>query len=144
MDYLYILFGLAIFVAVVLLIEGVYASWHSSRGPEAKRIARRLQAMSAGSHTGQSNVSILKKRLLSESPGMAHLLLQIRRIHSLDRLLEQSGSTMSVSQHGMATIACGVVTLLALMAFHVPMIVTRVVAAAGTTLPCLLRPGLRR
>ncbi len=32
-----------------------------TRGPEAKRIARRLQAMSAGAHAGQQDISILKK-----------------------------------------------------------------------------------
>ncbi|MFD2270638.1 type II secretion system F family protein [Undibacterium arcticum] len=122
---------------MVLLIEGVYVTWNSSRGPEAKRIARRLQAMSAGSHSAQSDVSILKKRLLSESPDMQRLLLQIRRVHNLDRLLQQSGSTLNVSQFGLASAACAVVALLVLLMFHAPAIVTLVVAAAAATLPWL-------
>ena len=44
MDYLYYLFATLFFLAVVLLVEGVYLAWNSSKGPEAERIARRLRA----------------------------------------------------------------------------------------------------
>ena len=48
MDYLYDLCATLIFIAVVLLVEGLYLSWNSSKGPEAERVARRLRVMSAG------------------------------------------------------------------------------------------------
>ena len=67
MDYLYFVFATLIFVAVVLLIEGVYLAWNSSKGPEAQRLMRRVQAMSTGS-VEKTTVSITKKRVESASP----------------------------------------------------------------------------
>ena len=43
MDYLYYLFVVLAFLAVVLFLEGVYLSWNAANGPEAKRIAHRLR-----------------------------------------------------------------------------------------------------
>ncbi|HEY8130833.1 MAG TPA: pilus assembly protein TadB, partial [Thermoanaerobaculia bacterium] len=62
MDVLYLVFGVFLFIAVVLLVEAAYLMWNTSKGPEAKRIARRLRLMSAGAdHVGE-DVSILKSR----------------------------------------------------------------------------------
>ncbi len=98
MDVLYLVFGVFLFIAVVLLIEGAYLMWNTSKGPEAKRIARRLRLMSAGvDHVGE-DVSILKSRMLSDTPALERLLLQAPRIKHLDRLLEQSGLTWSVAE----------------------------------------------
>lgn len=93
--YLYIFMVLA-FLAVVLFLEGVYLSWNAYRGPEAKKIARRLGAMSAGGHAADK-LSIAKKRLLSEMPAMERILLMVPRISQVDRLLVQSGLPMSVT-----------------------------------------------
>ncbi len=92
MDYLYYIFGVLIFVAVVLFLEGAYMTWNSTGGPEAGRIARRLRVMSAGAHRGEGDISIVKERMLSKTPAMQRILLQLPRVHALDhRLLEQSG-----------------------------------------------------
>ena len=96
MDYFYYLFVILAFIAVVLFLEGAYLAWNSYKGPEAKRIEQRLRVMSAGAHEG-GELSIVKKRLLAESPAMERLLLEIPRIHQLDRLLLQSGLTLSVA-----------------------------------------------
>jgi tight adherence protein B len=84
------------FVAAVLLLEGLYLTWAAYKGPEAKRIERRLRAMSAGG-AGGAETSILKQRMLSESASLQRLLLGVPRIQELDRLLQQSGSKWSVS-----------------------------------------------
>lgn len=97
MDYLYYITGILVFLAVVLLIEGMYLTWNSAKGPEAERIARRLRMMSAGGHGGGENSSMIKKRLLSETPLFQRLLLQMPRVSQVDRLLEQSGVTWTVS-----------------------------------------------
>ena len=96
MDYLYYLFVVFGFLAIVLFLEAVYLAWNAANGPEAKRIARRLQAMSAGSTTSQSS-TLAKQRLLAQTPAMERLLLQIPRIHHLDRLLLQSGLELHVA-----------------------------------------------
>lgn len=97
MDYLYYLFLVLAFIAVVLLLEGVYLTWITYKGPEAVRIEKRLQSVSAGWHdeTGESN--LVKQRLLSKSPKLERFLMQIPRIHSIDRLLLQSGLQFSVA-----------------------------------------------
>lgn len=106
MDYLYYIFGALTFLAVVLLIEGLYLVWNSAKGPEAERIARRLRVMSAGTHTGGQNTSMIKKRLLSESPSIQRALLKIPRIGVLDRFLEQSGLSWNVAEFaGLSVIA---------------------------------------
>ena len=96
MDYLYFMFVILGFLAVVLFLEGAYLSWNAYKGPEAKRIERRLRAMSAGG-SGAEELSIVKKRLLSGTPALEKFLLQIPRIHSLDRLVLQSGVKMNVA-----------------------------------------------
>lgn len=96
MDYFYYLFVILAFIAVVLFLEGTYLAWNAYKGPEAKRIERRLRAMSAGAHE-DGELSIVKKRLLSETPAVDRLLLEIPRIHQLDRLLLQSGLALNVA-----------------------------------------------
>src|SRR2546422_8449092 len=98
MDALYLVFGVFLFIAVVLLFEGAYLIWNTSKGPEAKRIARRLRLMSAGTSVAGDEVSILKSRMLSQTPAIERLLLQAPRVKQLDRLLEQSGLTWSVAE----------------------------------------------
>jgi tight adherence protein B len=95
-DYFYYLFVILAFIAVVLFLEGAYLTWNAYKGPEAKRIEQRLRAMSAGTHEGGEQ-SIVKKRLLADTPALDRLLLEIPRIHQLDRLLLQSGLALNVA-----------------------------------------------
>ena len=96
MDYAYYLFISMIFIAIVLLLEGLYLLWNTYKGPEAVRIEKRLQAVSAGREDSAGH-DLIKQRLLSDSPTLERLLLEIPRIHSLDRLLIQSGMQLSVA-----------------------------------------------
>ncbi len=95
MDILFYLFVTLLFFAVALLFESLYMIWNARSGPEARRIARRLQLMSAGGDGSQASV-LAKQRMLANAPGLERLLLQIPRIHALDRLLVQSGSQLQV------------------------------------------------
>jgi tight adherence protein B len=98
MDYLYYLFIVLAFIAVVLLLEGIYLTWNAYKGPEAVSITKRLQSISAGWH-GESSESakLIKQRLLSDSPALERILSQIPRVHGLDRFLAQSGTQLNVS-----------------------------------------------
>src|SRR5688572_30024016 len=105
MDHFYYLFVILLFIAIFLMVEGVYLSWNSSKGPEAKRVERRLRKMSAGGNDDKS-VSMVKQRLLAEGPVMQRLLSQLPRINSVDQLLQQSGLTWSVAElFGLAGLA---------------------------------------
>ncbi len=97
MDYSYYLFISMVFIAIVLLLEGLYLLWNTYKGPEAARIEKRLQAISAGWEDSVGQQNLVKERLLSDSPALERMLMEIPRIHSLDRLLIQSGMQLSVS-----------------------------------------------
>ena len=133
MDVLYLVFGVFLFIAVVLLVEGAYLMWNTSKGPEAKRIARRLRLMSAGTSQPGEEVSILKTRMLSQSPAMERLLLQAPRIQQLDRLLEQSGLTWSVAEllgmMALSAIAGAAVALYFGMTFFLTLIAAMIMGA---------------
>ena len=133
MDMLYLVFGVFLFIAVVLLVEGAYLMWNTSKGPEAKRIARRLRLMSAGTSLAGEEVSILKSRMLSETPAIERLLLLAPRVKQLDRLLEQSGLTWSVAEllgmMALAAIAGAAVALYFRMSFLMTLVAALIMGA---------------
>ncbi len=137
MDYLYYLFATLIFLAVVLLVEGAYLVWNSSKGPEAERIARRLRVMSAGSHGGEQNISIIKDRLLSKTPMMQRVLLQMPRVGAIDRLLQQSGVTWSVSDFFGLTLIAFLAALFGASYLPIPWLFRLVIAVVVALLPYL-------
>lgn len=95
MSPIYALFYVFGFVAVVLLLEGLFLLWTDTRSPEVKRIQRRLRVMAIGEH-GEADVSLVKERLLSTMPEIQRLLLQLPKVRNLDRLLLQAGSSTTV------------------------------------------------
>lgn len=86
------------FLAVVLLLEGLFMLWTDTRSPEVKRIQRRLRVMAIGEH-GEADVSLVKQRLLSSTPAIQRLLLQLPKIQLLDRLIVQAGSGNTTVAH---------------------------------------------
>ena len=106
MDYLYFVFAVLIFLAVVLLIEGVYLAWNASRGPEAQRLKLRLRSMAAGEQA--RSVAIARKRALSGNPLLHRLLTALPKVAVLDRLLVQSGKEASVAGFASVSLAAGV------------------------------------
>lgn len=134
MDYLYFLFVTLAFLAVVLFLEGLYLTWNAYKGPEAKRIEKRLQAFSAG-WSGASESALIKQRLLSDAPAMERILLQIPRIHVLDRLLLQSGLQLKVAGFLAYVVLAAVAGVLAAMYFGFPLIVVLAFGIAAAALP---------
>src|SRR5512146_2989350 len=119
MDYLYYLFVVLVFLAVAGFIEGAYLAWIAYRGPEAKRIERRLETMSAGARS--VNAPLLKKRLLSDVPAVERLLLAVPRLRLLDRLLVQSGSSMNLARLLVLALACALAVVVAALVLGLPM-----------------------
>jgi tight adherence protein B len=135
-DYLYYAFVILSFVAAVLFVEGAYLTWNSYKGPESKRIVRRLRSMSAGSDDN-AQASILKQRLLSEVPAMERLLLQIPRIHQIDRLLQQSGLNWSVAFLMGTSVLTGVGVFMVATMFNQLPTICLILGAASSTLPSI-------
>jgi tight adherence protein B len=138
-------FSVLVFVAVVLLVEGAYLWWNDARGPEAQRMERRLQMISAGWHDEQ-NASVLKERMLSSSPAIQRLLMGLPRVHRLDRLLEQSGLPWSVAQYLVLTLALmvGAVLGVALLTKSPWLLFAAAVVAALLPLGYVLRARHKR
>jgi tight adherence protein B len=130
------------FVAVVLLLEGIYVYWSDTKSPEVRRVEQRLRAISAGGHS-EGEVQLIKERVLSDSPVLQRLLLQLPRAHKLDRLMLQAGDTNTVA-HLLAVCAILVFGgLVAGLLLHWPWFITLLVAAALGAFP-LMRLGWKR
>lgn len=138
MDLSYYIFAVLGFLAVVLLVEGLYLAWSAWRGPNARQIAQRLRALNAGGHGEQTPVSMVKRRLLSTVPLVDRALLEIPRIHVLDRFLEQSGSNLSVAGLLLATGGCATAVTFFCLVFGVPMVMALVLGAIALVTPVLL------
>lgn len=136
MDSLYFLFATLIFVAVVLLIEGAYVAWNSTKGPEAERLTRRVRVMSAA-HSGKA-VSITKKRVLSSNPVMLKVLKAMPRIAVLDRLLLQSGKEWTVAQFLAISLAAAAAAVAVAIWFAVPFLIQPVIAVVVFLIPLQL------
>lgn len=135
MNNLYYLFIVLGFLAVVLFLEGTYLAWNAYRGPEAKRMEKRLRAMSAGAEIKDS--SLLKQRMLAQTPTMDRLLLQIPRIHQLDRLMMQSGLRLTVAGFLGLTLLLTMVGFLLALLLGMPALIVIVIGAAAGMLPLL-------
>jgi tight adherence protein B len=138
MNRLFLGFAVLLFLAVVLLIEAGYLWWSSHHGPAVKRLDQRIRAMSAGAKIGTETISILKARLLSDSPSLTQWLLKIPRIHALDRLLMQSGRDWTVARFLAYTIALPSVATVAALFFGVPVMLTLALASLCALLPLAL------
>lgn len=136
MDSLYFLFATLIFVAVVLLIEGAYVAWNSTKGPEAERLSRRVRVMSAA-HSGKA-VSITKKRVLSSNPVIFKFLKALPRIAVLDRLLLQSGKEWTVAQFLAISLAAAAAAIAVAVWFAVPFLIQPVIAVIVFLIPLQL------
>lgn len=134
---LFYAFVVLAFIAAVLLLEGLYLTWNAYKGPEAKRLERRMRALSAGG-SEEGEASIIKRRLLAESAPLQQLVLSLPRIRELDRLLQQAGSTWSVGTFVLLTFVFGIGAFF--LARFVPLLhwgFAALVAMGGAVLPFL-------
>lgn len=143
MDFGFSLFVLVTFVAIVLLIEGGYLLWNDRRGPEVQRLERRLRSLSAGEH-GTELGSLLKQRSLSDTPWIDRLLVSVPRVSALDRLLAQTGSSVTVARFLLLTLLAGAGTFLVLLLLRTPFFFTVVMAAIAAIVPLLVVLRMRR
>jgi tight adherence protein B len=97
-----------VFVAVLLLLESLYVTWKSYRGPQAMKLQSRLHALSA-THDSTQQTQLLRQRMLSELPLMERFLESIPRLRGLDRFILQSGLNWTVSKLLLACLVGGIV-----------------------------------
>jgi tight adherence protein B len=87
--------GIAIFMTLVLFIEGSLVAVRAIYNPERKRLRRRLERLSA-EQSGSLPIDIVRKRVLSEVPWLNALLSRTPGMESLGLILEQAGSRYSL------------------------------------------------
>lgn len=126
-----------VFVAVLLLLEGLYLLWKSYKGPAAKKISRRLQALSAAGDSS-TRTQVVRERLLSELPFMERFLFAMPRAHRLDRVLLQADLRWTVSRLMLTAAASGVAGYFIASSVLQQLFLSSVLAGAmSATLPVL-------
>jgi tight adherence protein B len=105
-----IIIGIGIFCTIVLLIEGIYFVYKSSRKQEQKKVKKRLKAVSSVRSENGAEINILRNRILSDVSWLNKLLLRLPRLNALDRFLEQANTKHSLGVYIFLTIlliSCG-------------------------------------
>lgn len=142
----FVVLSVLVFIAVVLLLEGLYMLWNTYKGPQAKKIEQRLQVLSASSDTTMQS-RLLRQRMLSDLPLLERLLLRMPRVHQLDRLILQANLSWTVSRLVLTCVALGLAGLFAVYALlHQPLASAVLAAAALAAAPIwyVLRRRARR
>nr|WP_217346607.1 type II secretion system F family protein [Noviherbaspirillum sp. L7-7A]MBV0881072.1 type II secretion system F family protein [Noviherbaspirillum sp. L7-7A] len=102
----FLILSVLVFIAVLLALEGLYLVWKSYRGPEARKIQQRLDALSASSGSERDN-KLLKDQKFSDVPSIERLLLKFPISHDLQGLIHQAGLKWTVSKLLLSSIAVG-------------------------------------
>ncbi len=129
------LLSVLVFIAVVLLFEGLYLMWKTYKGPQARKIEQRLKTLSAAAD-GSAQSHLLRERMMSELPPFQRFLLSLPRAHQLDRVLLQASLHWSVSKLLLGCAALGAAGFLAVTALlHQPFAAGLLAAAISAWLP---------
>ncbi|HVW50122.1 MAG TPA: type II secretion system F family protein [Trinickia sp.] len=130
-------FAVLLFLGTVLAVEGLYLYWSSRHGPRAKRFAARIELGSADAQAKVQPLSILKQRMLSDSPLIVRLLSDIPFVHSIDSKLRQAGSKMTVGRFIGYTCAAAVAGLAIGSALALSFVAQLAIAGMLAVLPWL-------
>jgi tight adherence protein B len=129
------LLSVLVFIAVILLLEGLYLMWQTYRGPQAKKIERRLTSLSAGSDN-PDQAHLLRERMFSELAPFQGFLRRLPSAHQLDQMLLQANLKWTVSKLLLGCAALGAVVYLGITALlHQPFIAGALAAGGAAALP---------
>ena len=124
-----------VFIAVILLLEGVYLMWKTYKGPQAKKIQLRLKALSAAGDSS-AHSRLLRERMMSELPTLERILLRLPRAHQLDRCILQANLNWGVSDLLLGCLALGAGSYLAITALlHQPFLIGVLAGGVAAWLP---------
>jgi tight adherence protein B len=133
----YLVMLVLVFVAVMLLLEGLYVMWRTYRGPQAMKLQSRLHALSA-THDSTQQTQLLRQRMLSELPLLERYLQTVPRLRGLDKLILQSGLNWTVSKLLAGCLVAGILGWLAtMMGLHQTVVVGALAAIVLGSLPLL-------
>jgi tight adherence protein B len=146
MDIFYIATGLAIFVSVALMIEGLYLWWNAKYGAQAVRIARRLRGMTAPTQCALEERVFWKTARSGDQTAVQRLLQETALDDRLGRLLAQSGSRLTAARFILISAAIAGAALLALLLAGMPAVIAGAAAVFAAVVPLLwtIRKKARR
>ena len=102
----FVVLAVLLFVAALLAMEGLYLLWRGYRGPEARKLSRRMHAASVGAGTG-SAAQVLKGTRLSKVPALDRWMAGSNRMQALQRYVVQADVSWTVSQLLLASAVLG-------------------------------------
>jgi len=139
MDPIFYTFVISLFFAVVLAVAGLYQWWNSRHGPAARRLEQRIQALSAGAQVKGERLTILKERMLSGSKPLEALMMRVPRAQMLDRIILQSGLSLTVGRLAAQSVFAGVIiaAVASLVPLAVPVLLTALLCITAFALPTL-------
>lgn len=131
------------FIAVVLLLEGLFVYWNDNKSPEVRRIEQRLGVITAGRYE-VNTAQLLKQRVMSQSPALQKLLLLLPNVHRLERLLLQSGSSSKVIHVVTLCLIFSVTGLFGGLLMGGPLVVTALAAMCLAVFPIIRLSSKRK
>jgi tight adherence protein B len=124
-----------VFIASMLLLEGLYLMWASYRGPRAQRVKRRLRFNEVDAGV---RARLHKQRQLSELPLLERTLLRMPHAQRLERYIIQAGLSWSVARLLLLCFALGLVCLYTLADLvRLPLLPALAMSAPAFLLPLL-------
>ncbi|MDX1351392.1 MAG: type II secretion system F family protein [Thiomicrorhabdus sp.] len=98
--YIIYLVSFLTFIGVIILIEAIYLLIRGAREEGTLKINQRLKLLSAGGGSDAKEVlNLLRRNELSSNKTLNRLLSRIPRIKVIDRMLVQSGLSISVTRY---------------------------------------------
>jgi len=143
MDFLFYLFVILAFVAVVSGLEGAFLFWNAYQGADARKIQQRLRT-AAAAEGSTSATPLFRDRRYSESPAMHRMLARIPRIDRLDHLLIQAGDRQSVGRFLGLSAGLGFLGLFVPLILHVPFLLALGMGILAALLPLLQQFSARK
>jgi tight adherence protein B len=133
----FLIISVLVFIAVLLLLEGLNLLWQSYKGEKAKKIDSRLRALSASRENIKASL-VLKQRMLSEAPGIERFLLSMARAQRLDQFIQQAGLDWTVSRLLLSCAALGTgAGMVILYGLNQSFFMSALVGAVVAATPCL-------
>jgi tight adherence protein B len=131
----YVIAMVLVFLAIFLLVEGLYLFWNAHRGPDARKLQERLHALSA-SRDNTVQAQLLKERMLSDLPGLERAFLAMPRLQRLDAYIQQSGLHWSVAKLLLTSLALGLVGWMLVWSFaHLGVVASAAATAVLAAIP---------
>jgi len=132
-----------IFLAVILLFEGLFYLVQVYRKPEEKRVRRRLRTLAAGGYQ-EEQISILRETVLSSIPWFNRVLFRVPSIVKLSTFLDQADARHPAGVYFALSALLGPVGYIGATLLNLPPAAKAICAVAGVTIPFLYLYGKKQ